>query len=288
MENSPAPYITTCPVGCSAPLASTAITLTEGRLRRCTACGQLISSATETQYQDALGRFDTLSGTLPDAKSQPRHEKNSTRRLHRIATMLGRAPSAIRLLDVGCSSGAFLMTAWRQGFRAEGVEPSTDAAQTARSAGLRVFTGYLEQARFEAASFDAITLIEIVEHLRDPLALLKECARILRPGGVVLITTPNAHSWTARAMGARWAGFSLKAMGGHISFFSPDSMRMLAARGGFSVGRIETRNVRFFERGQCTRITHAVAKIAAELLNGPARLLGRGHDLHAYLRRQSR
>ena len=72
-----------------------------------------------------------------------------------------------------------------------------------------MFTGYLEQAQFPDSSFDAITLIEIVEHLRDAKALLAECARILKPGGIVLVTTPNAHSWTARAMGARWAGFSL-------------------------------------------------------------------------------
>lgn len=285
MANNPGHYVTTCPVGCHSPLLESAIVLAEGSLRRCAECEQLLSSATEAHYLRSLGRFDTTAGTLPDAKSQSRHDKNTARRLGKLAAVLNRAPSTIRLLDVGCSSGAFLHTASRLGYRAEGVEPSADAAQTARDSGLTVFTGYLEQASFPDATFGAITLIEIVEHLRDALGLMRECARILKPGGVVPVTKPNAHSWTARAMGARWAGFSLNAMGGHISFFNQQSMRMLAARSELAVHHIETRNVRFFERGQCSRGLHAAAKIAAELLNWPARIAGTRHDLHAYLQR---
>lgn len=285
MESSPGAYIIACTVGCDAPLEPTAIVLDEGSLRRCGGCGQLVSSATEAQYLRSLGRFDTTAGTLPDARSLARHEKNSARRLHKIATLLGRKPESIRLLDVGCSSGAFLLSARKLGFQVEGVEPSADAAETARSMGMQVFNGFLEQANYPDASFDAVTLIEIVEHVRDALALLRECARILRPGGVVLITTPNAHSWTARSMGSRWAGFSLNAMGGHISFFSPHSIGILAARSGLRLARLETRNVRFFERGQCSPALHALAKVAAQLLNWPARIAGSGHDLHAYLRR---
>ena len=285
MEDNALPYVPVCPVGCTAPLTDSGITLQQGPLRRCSECGQLISNATEAQYLHSLGRFDTSVGTLPDARSQSRHDKNSARRLGKLLSVLGRPSTAVRLLDVGCSSGAFLQSALRLGFTAEGVEPSAEAAQTARVAGLTVFTGYLEQAQFPDASFDAITLIEIVEHLRDAQSLLRECARILKPGGVLLVTTPNAHSWTARAMGARWAGFSLNDMGGHISFFNPKSIGLLATRCGLQTHHIETRNVRFFERGQCHPALHAVPKIAAELLNWPARLAGTGHDLHAYLQR---
>ncbi len=281
-------YVTSCPVGCRAATVDSGIVLAEGPLRRCVDCGQLISSATEAQYLQSLGRFDHTTGTRPDARSQSRHDQNTARRLGKITAALGRAPAAIRLLDVGCSSGAFLLTARQLGFQVEGVEPSVDAARTARAAGLTVFTGYLEQAQFPDVGFDAITLIEIVEHLRDASALLRECARILKPGGILLITTPNAHSWTARFMGARWAGYSLNDMGGHISFFNPQSMRLLAANSGLEVRRVETRNVRFFERGQCSRGVRIAAKLAAELLNWPSRIVGTGHDLHAYLQKPQR
>ena len=278
-------YVAACPVGCAAPIATTEVVLPEGPLRRCTACGQLLSQCTEAQYLRSLGTFDTSAGTLPGVESVERHEEVSTRRLRRVLALLGRQPQHARLLDVGCSSGAFLMTARKLGLETVGVEPSAEAAETARRAGLNVLTGFLEAARFPDASFDAATLIEVIEHLRDPRSLLAECRRVLRPGGILLITTPNASSWTARIMGARWLGFSLTAMGGHVSFFNPLSMRMIAERAGFAVARIETRNVRFLERGQSPEAIHRAAKIASELLNWPARLLGRGHDLHAYLRR---
>lgn len=279
------PYIATCPVGCSAPLVATTLLQPEGALRRCAECGQWVSSCTEAQYIDALGRFDNAAGTTPDARSVARHDVVSTQRLRKILAVAGKPASAVRLLDVGCSTGAFLMTARQLGCAVEGVEPSADAAATARGAGLKVFTGYLEDARFADDTFDVATLIEIVEHLRDPRALLAECRRILKPGGVLLITTPNAASWTAGVMDSRWDGLSLYAMGGHISFFSPRSLQIIARRSGFEVARIETRNVRFFEKRQCSAAVYAVAKIASELLNWPARLAGRGHDLHAYLRK---
>jgi hypothetical protein len=74
-------------------------------------------------------------------------------------------------------------------------------------------------------------------------------------------------------------------MGGHISFFNARSIAVIAQRTGFETVLTETRNVRFFERGQCPAAVHATAKIASELLNWPARLLSQGHDLLAYLRK---
>jgi SAM-dependent methyltransferase len=277
-------YVTACPVGCAVPFATTDVVLPEGPLVRCTECGQLVSQCTETQYIRSLETFDTSTGTFPGAESVRRHEKVSARRLRKVLELLGKPPHEARLLDVGCSSGAFLLTARKLGLNTTGVEPSAEAAETARRAGLNVFTGFLDGARFSDASFDAATLIEVIEHLRDPRSLLVECRRVLKPGGILLVTTPNAASWTARLMGSRWDGFSLTAMGGHVSFFNPRSIRMIAERTGFELVRVETRNVRFFERGQCPVPIYRAAKIVSELLNWPAQLFGQGHDMYAYLR----
>jgi 2-polyprenyl-3-methyl-5-hydroxy-6-metoxy-1,4-benzoquinol methylase len=280
-------FITRCPVGCAAPLVPSQIELAEGPLLRCAACGQLVSQCSETAYRDALAKWDTAAGTTPDARSVRRHAHVSRRRLRTLLAVLGRDATGTKLLDVGCSSGAFLGVARERGLDAEGVEISTEAAAAARRAGFRVYTGLLEDASFPAASFDAVALIELLEHLRDPRALLAECRRILRPGGVLMATTPNGASWTAAAMGARWDVFSLRGMGGHVSFFNPGSLRLLAERAGFEVARLETRQVRLAEKGQCAAPIYRLAKLLASALDVPSRLAGAGHNLTLYARRPS-
>lgn len=278
-------YIEHCPVGCVAALKETDMVLPEGPLLRCAECSQLVSQCTEAEHTRSLERWDTTAGTSPANASATRYGQVSTRRLRKLLRLLRRQPQEVRLLDVGCSSGALLIRAREMGFEAEGVDPSARAAATARQAGFKVHTGPLEGAQFPDASFEAVTLIEVVEHLRDPRSLLVECRRILKPRGILLITTPNAASWTASVMGSRWQGFSLSAMGGHISFFNPKSVAAMARRTGFDTVRTETRNVRFLERGQFPTTVYAAAKIVSEMLNWPARILGKGHDLSVYLRR---
>ena len=277
-------YIERCPVGCAAALEPTDIVLVEGALLRCAECGQLVSQCTEDAYRAALAKWDTTMGTLPDARSAARHEAVRRRWLAAILDLLGKAPSATRLLDVGCSSGAFLRTAAAMGLKVDGVEPSPEAAETARRAGFKVLNGVLEEARYPDGAFDAVTLIELVEHLREPRALLAECRRILRPGGVVMLTTPNAASWTARVLGAHWEVFSLRGMGGHVSFFNPNSLGLLAARTGFAVARLETRHVRLAEKDRSSRPVYVLAKLGVALLDGPSRLARAGHALSAFLR----
>jgi SAM-dependent methyltransferase len=279
------PYLGHCPVGCTAPLVESELVLPEGPLRRCPDCGQLVSQCTEREYLDAIRKWDTQDGTLPDARSEERHDQVSRRRLKTILRLLGTAPAATRLLDVGCSSGAFLAAAARMGFQVAGVEPSPEAAETARHAGFRVFSGLLEEARYPEGGFDAVSLIEVVEHLRDPRALLTECRRILRPGGIAMVSTPNATSWTARVMGSRWEVFSLRGMGGHLSFFNPGSLRLIAGRTGFDMARLETRHVRLAEKGQYPRPVYLMSKLGAGLLDAPSRLWQAGHDFTAFLRR---
>jgi 2-polyprenyl-3-methyl-5-hydroxy-6-metoxy-1,4-benzoquinol methylase len=189
------------------------------------------------------------------------------------------------LLDVGCSSGALLAVAAKVGFSPSGVEIASKAAETARRAGFDVFCGLLHEARFADAAFDVITAFELIEHLSDPLLLLNECHRILKPHGVLIINTPNAASWTASVMRERWDGFSLSSMGGHVSFFSPRSLTHLAGKCGFSVERLETRRVRFAESHQVPPIAYRVLKVLGEVLGIPASLLNKGHDMLAFLRR---
>lgn len=285
MSSHKIPYLNTCPIGCNAPLETTEHILPEGALLRCTECGQLISQCSEERYWQSMQEFDDPQGTMPLEGSEQSRARRSKFFLNKISRLLGQPPRKIRLLDVGCSSGAFLNTAVKLGFQAEGVEPAPKAAATARAAGLKVRQGLLQEAGYGSAQFDAITLFEVIEHVQRPLELMQECRRILRPGGILLIGTGNASSWSMAVMGAYWEYLHIDKHGGHISFFTPKSIAAIAQRSGFSIEAVDTRGVRFCEKEDCSKAVYRLAKLAGEMLNIFAAMANKGHDMAVYLRK---
>jgi SAM-dependent methyltransferase len=136
------------------------------------------------------------------------------------------------LLDVGCATGTFLLGMRRYtGMELTGVEISPHAAGIARKEGLDVRIGTLEEAGFESASFDAVTLWDVFEHLHDPSGALAEIHRILKPGGAVVLRVPNLDSWDARLFGRYWAGLDSPR---HTYVFDLQSLRNLLGAAGFS------------------------------------------------------
>ncbi|MCI0372687.1 MAG: class I SAM-dependent methyltransferase [candidate division NC10 bacterium] len=134
-----------------------------------------------------------------------------------------------RLLDIGCAKGEFLSVA-RRHFDVQGVEVSPTALEWARATlGPRVFGGDLLEAKFPEASFDVITLFSTVEHLAEPVAVLRECRRLLRDGGVLVLKTPNFSSLNRRLLRGGWSGYKLP---GHRFFFTPGGITHLFARAG--------------------------------------------------------
>jgi len=135
------------------------------------------------------------------------------------------------LLDVGCAAGVFLRQMRASGhWQVTGVEVSEYPAQIARERyGLDVRLGTLEQAAFPTDTFDAITLWDVLEHLHDPVASLRELVRILKPDGILIVRVPNLRSWDAELFGESWAGLDAPR---HLYLFTPDTVRaMLTAAG---------------------------------------------------------
>ena len=110
-----------------------------------------------------------------------------------------------RLLDVGCGEGFFLFNASKAGYTTKGVEPSQGAAAYARKEfGLDVEAKHFEELRFPENHFDVVTLWQVLEHMLYPLMILKEVHRILKPGGMLVITTPDIEGIPARILKKRW------------------------------------------------------------------------------------
>jgi len=101
----------------------------------------------------------------------------------------------------------------------------------------------------------------------------------------LVLGTGNTASWTVQCMRGEWGYFQISRNGGHISFFTPGSLARLAARCGFRIDRLETRSVRFVESYQASRFVYRSLKIVGEVVNPLARLLNRGADMRAFLRK---
>jgi SAM-dependent methyltransferase len=151
-----------------------------------------------------------------------------------------------RALDVGCSSGAWLKLAASAGLVATGVEVGEATAEAARSRGLDVHTGTLEQTLPELAEqrFDLITFWDVLEHLRDPRRELAQAMELLSPHGIVAATFPNVEGWypraTYRLLARRTGVWEYPELPLHLYDFSPATARRLFERAGYSVVALHT------------------------------------------------
>ena len=138
------------------------------------------------------------------------------------------------LLDVGCAAGTFLLAMRSTGdWTVTGVELNAEVArQTRERYGLDVIAGTLEDAHLAPAQFDAVTMWDVLEHVYDPVATLREIHRLLKPGGILVIRVPNLSSWDARLFGCAWAGYDAPR---HLYFFNPATLTALLEQSGLEV-----------------------------------------------------
>lgn len=139
-----------------------------------------------------------------------------------------------RVLDVGCAAGYFLRVMKDEGWQVTGLEPS-DAIRPQAEERLgpeNVRGGLLGQVELEPASFDLITMWDVIEHIPDVVAAAREVRRLLAPGGKFLIETQDVHSLAARVLGKRWQHYKHAE---HIYHFHARTLADALGRAGFRV-----------------------------------------------------
>jgi len=136
-----------------------------------------------------------------------------------------------RLLDVGFGSGAFLEVAGEMGWNAEGIDFDPKAVELAKARGLNVSCVSAANLTKQENEYDVITLSHVIEHVYDPVPLLSDLYRLLKPGGVLWLETPNLESCGAQRFGANWRGLEIPR---HLLLFNARSLRRVVSQVGFN------------------------------------------------------
>src|SRR5215203_1766855 len=202
-------------------------------LRRCDKCALLFNSPRLDDHELAqLYGNNYYFFNRPDAAE-----------LNRIPPMYARTVALVGAefedndrssLDIGSGRGYLPAVLKRLGWDAHGVEISRDAADYARTRfGLEtIFTGTIEQFAAESEmEFPLVTAIDVIEHVPSPASFAQALSKVVRPGGLAIIDTPNAAAYNIRVDGVAWKGFNPF----HIYLFTITNLRQLLEGNGFKV-----------------------------------------------------
>jgi 2-polyprenyl-3-methyl-5-hydroxy-6-metoxy-1,4-benzoquinol methylase len=247
VPDAPTETVDACPL-CGSPIYTPAFKEPPYEVRRCGACG--LGYVTPRRSAEALAAMygDDTYWRSPSPKTHGYHDYRADEPLYlrtfrqRLGFALADGPSGGRALDVGCAAGFCMAVLRERGFEVSGVEVSGVIAAHAIEHfgfGPAVHVGTLESAPFEEGGFDLITMWDVVEHVVDPVALLRRARALLKPGGRLVIETQDIDSRFARALGPRWHHYKHAE---HIYHFNPSTVRRLARDGGFEVEKLTHRH----------------------------------------------
>ena len=208
-------------------------------LVRCTGCDLVYVTPTfdEAHYREvyASAQYQDIVRDLGIRSHEYRVSRFGTERVDIMSRFL--TAQSPRYLDVGCSTGFVVEVARDRGWRAIGTDLNPSAIEFGRSRGLDLRTVALEEAGFAPGSFDAVSLFDVLEHLIDPVPVLRACTRLLAPGGIVFLYVPNYDSASRLLMG-RDAHFIWPTH--HLNYYTPATLSDLMAREGLQTEYVAT------------------------------------------------
>ncbi|MFA5032175.1 MAG: class I SAM-dependent methyltransferase [bacterium] len=208
-------------------------------LVRCKTCGLVaynpLPSDDELNSYYSVFNDETMENISNNILTRILARKGELREIEKYITHKG------KILDIGCANGEFLKAAQEEGWKVKGFETCPETANYAiEKLGLDITIGdNFVDARFPANEFDVIAIQCVIEHLKDPLLILKEMQRTIKSDGLLWLTTLNFDSFMAKAQGKIW---EWKAWPNHLYYFTPDTMRKYLEKAGFEILKLYTRS----------------------------------------------
>ncbi len=198
-------------------------------LWRCKYCGFIQANGAEIE------ELFNLYSELDD----PTYESGRETRRLQMQWLLKRAlrihSSAETLLDIGAGTGLMVIEAKAKNLRAVGIEPSHSLVTAGRAqnglSGSELIQGTIPNSALNSHAFDLVCMIDVIEHVADPVTFLKDAAAALKPGGLCVVVTPDVSSAAAKILGERWWHFRLA----HVGYFDAHSMDLAAQLAGLHI-----------------------------------------------------
>jgi SAM-dependent methyltransferase len=146
-------------------------------------------------------------------------------------------PEKIRVLDIGCGFGESVAYHLARGCDAYGVEADENVRRIAEKYSFNIHIGSFDPNVFDPGFFDYVSMDQVIEHIADPILVLRGVGHVLKDGGYCVLSTPNANGWGSKFFKKKWLNWHVPY---HQHFFSKKSINLLAEKSGFFVQHIET------------------------------------------------
>lgn len=250
----------------AASVGSSRQSVSPGRILRCRGCRFGFREARAAAHELAE-IYRQMDSSVYEAELRGR-----ARTARRHLAIVERYARRGRILDAGCASGLFLAGAADAGWEVTGIEPAEALFQRARAAldgRGQVLPATLETAGLPEGYYDAITLWDVLEHVPDPLTVMKRCRALLKPGGHLFLNVPDLDSLAARLLGRRWPLLLAE----HLNYFNRESLRWCGEHAGLTWLRFGRRRVFFSVEYVAYRLSqHGIrgARLVHRLARGPA------------------
>jgi 2-polyprenyl-3-methyl-5-hydroxy-6-metoxy-1,4-benzoquinol methylase len=192
-----------------------------GELRKCRQCGFIQC----TDLDEVVGFYEELE--------DPEYEKGRNERLlqeRRVLSGLKKIKPEGTLLDVGAGSGMLVEAAIELGYKAKGIEPSKWMYETAREHGLPIHLGTYPHPD-TPGPYDIITLIDVLEHVTNPLELMTALRKGLEKDGILVVVTPDTGSFPARLLKFKWWHYRVA----HVGYFNKKNLALLSQKAGLQL-----------------------------------------------------